>query len=70
MDSLIANDLETSLASTTTVGHSKFIVSQSLGENWLDHDDPNVWGGSGSNWTVGTFASLGSPAAMRGPYSP
>lgn len=35
--------------------------------DWLSPGNDNLWGGSGSTGTGGTFVSLGSPTLMRGP---
>lgn len=54
-----------------TVGHSNFIAINSSPFDWkTSPSNDNLWGGSGTTSTGGTFASQGSPTAMKGPCAP
>lgn len=48
---------------------TQFITSVDASGDWLTNpsQNNNLWGGSGSTISNGTFSSLGSPAAMQGP---
>lgn len=60
-------------AGSTTVGPlvsdstNNFILGVSASADWINPQNDNLWGGSGTVNISGTFLSQGSPAAMQGP---
>lgn len=55
------------LIAAAAASETRFITNATLPRDWITPQDDNLWGGTGSTAVAGTFASLGSPAAMKGP---
>ena len=55
------------LAPATAASETRFITNGTAPYDWVTPQNGNLWGGTGSTAAVGTYSSLGSPAAMQGP---